>query len=237
MKNIIVTVAALFFPFLLCAQDADRERSNKNERSSVRKGNKEYENKNYVGAEIDYRKALEAAPLSGDATFNLGDALYEQQKYDDAAKEFEKAINSETDPVKQSEAWYNLGNTYMKNQKYAEGIEAYKNALRKNPKDEDARYNLRLAQLMLQEQQQQQQNKDDRQDEQEQQQQQQQQQQPPQEQQQKEDNQQPNSPTQMTEENAQQILDALQQDERNTQEKVRKAIMEQYERRRTDKEW
>ncbi len=41
----------------------------------------------------------------------------------------------------------------------------------------------------------------------------------------------------MTEENAQQILDALQQDERNTQEKVRKAIMEQYERRRTDKEW
>ena len=205
MKNIIVTVAALFFPFLLCAQDTDRERSNKNERSSVRKGNKEYENKNYVGAEIDYRKALEAAPLSGDATFNLGDALYEQQKYDDAAKEFEKAINSETDPVKQSEAWYNLGNTYMKNQKYAEGIEAYKNALRKNPKDEDARYNLRLAQLMLQEQQQQQQN--------------------------------PNSPTQMTEENAQQILDALQQDERNTQEKVRKAIMEQYERRRTDKEW
>lgn len=237
MKNIIVTVAALFFPFLLCAQDTDRERSNKDERSSVRKGNKEYENKNYVGAEIDYRKALEAAPLSGDATFNLGDALYEQQKYDDAAKEFEKAINSETDPVKQSEAWYNLGNTYMKNQKYAEGIEAYKNALRKNPKDEDARYNLRLAQLMLQEQQQQQQNKDDRQDEQEQQQQQQQQQQPPQEQQQKEDNQQPNSPTQMTEENAQQILDALQQDERNTQEKVRKAIMEQYERRRTDKEW
>ena len=201
MKNIIVTVAALFFPFLLCAQDTDRERSNKNERSSVRKGNKEYENKNYVGAEIDYRKALEAAPLSGDATFNLGDALYEQQKYDDAAKEFEKAINSETDPVKQSEAWYNLGNTYMKNQKYAEGIEAYKNALRKNPKDEDARYK------------------------------------PPQEQQQKEDNQQPNSPTQMTEENAQQILDALQQDERNTQEKVRKAIMEQYERRRTDKEW
>ncbi len=237
MKNIIVTVAALFFPFLLCAQDTDRERSNKNERSSVRKGNKEYENKNYVGAEIDYRKALEAAPLSGDATFNLGDALYEQQKYDDAAKEFEKAINSETDPVKQSEAWYNLGNTYMKNQKYAEGIEAYKNALRKNPKDEDARYNLRLAQLMLKKNNQHKQKKHAQKEKQKKQQKQQKHQQPPQEQQQKEDNQQPNSPTQMTEENAQQILDALQQDERNTQEKVRKAIMEQYERRRTDKEW
>ena len=41
----------------------------------------------------------------------------------------------------------------------------------------------------------------------------------------------------MSQENAQQILDAMQQDERNTQEKVRKALMEQRERRRTDKEW
>ena len=237
MKNIIVTVAALFFPFLLCAQDTDRERSNKNERSSVRKGNKEYENKNYVGAEIDYRKALEAAPLSGDATFNLGDALYEQQKYDDAAKEFEKAINSETDPVKQSEAWYNLGNTYMKNQKEAKGKEKKKNAWRKNPKDEDRRNKQRERMVNEKRKKRQKQNKDDQREEQSKRRQKQNKQQPPQEQQQKEDNQQPNSPTQMTEENAQQILDALQQDERNTQEKVRKAIMEQYERRRTDKEW
>ena len=145
----------------LDAQGAEAERSNKSERSSVRRGNKEYENKNFVGAEIDYRKALEAAPLSGDATFNLGNALYGQQKFEDAAKEFEKSVNSETDPVKQAEAWYNLGNTHMKNRNFAAGIEAYKNALRKNPKDEDARYNLRLAQLMLREQQQQQQNQDD----------------------------------------------------------------------------
>lgn len=235
-----ITVITAMLSVTLCpdAQCAEAERSNKSERSSVRRGNKEYENKNFVGAEIDYRKALEAAPLSGDATFNLGNALYGQQKFEDAAKEFEKSVNSETDPVKQAEAWYNLGNTHMKNRNFAAGIEAYKNALRKNPKDEDARYNLRLAQLMLREQQQQQQNQDDRREE-EQQQQQQQQQPKDEQQQQKEDDrrQQQQSPSQMTRENAQQILDALQQDERNTQEKVRKAIMEQHERRRTDKEW
>lgn len=235
MKNIVAIIVALSIPLVMNARDTGEERSNKSERSSVRKGNKEYENNNYVGAEIDYRKALDAAPLSGDATFNLGDALYQQQKYEDAAKEFQKAINGETDPVKQSEAWYNLGNTYMQGQKYAEGIEAYKNALRKNPKDENARYNLRLAQLMLKEQQQQQQNKDNRKDEQQQQQQQPQNDNPQQKDEQQQQQQQ--SPSQMNRDNAQQILDALQQDERNTQEKVRKAIMEQHERRRTDKEW
>lgn len=236
MKNFVVIMIALLLPQLLNARDAGEEYSNKDERSSVRKGNKEYESKNYVGAEIDYRKALEAAPLSRDAAFNLGNSLYGQQKYEEAAKEFEKVINSETDPLKQSEAWYNLGNTLMKGDKYAEAIESYKNSLRKNPKDEDARYNLRLAQLLLREQQQQQQNKDE-QDEDRQQQQQQQSQNQQQNEEEREQEQQQLNPSQMTEENAQQILDALQQDERDTQEKVRKAIMEQHERRRTDKEW
>lgn len=239
MKNFVVIIIALLLPQLLNARNASEEYSNKDERSLVRKGNKEYESKNYVGAEIDYTKALEAAPLSRDAAFNLGNALYGQQRYEEAAKEFEKVINSETDPTKQSEAWYNLGNTLMKGQKYAEAIESYKNSLRKNPKDEDARYNLRLAQLLLREQLQQQQNQDKQDEEQQQQQQQQNQdkQQPQQNEDEREQEQQQLNPSQMTEENAQQILDALQQDERDTQEKVRKAIMEQHERRRTDKEW
>ncbi|MBQ3556037.1 MAG: hypothetical protein IJA09_07475, partial [Bacteroidales bacterium] len=53
----------------------------------------------------------------------------------------------------------------------------------------------------------------------------------------KKEEQQQQQETKMSQENAQQILDAMQQDERNTQEKVRKALMEQRERRRTDKEW
>lgn len=237
MKNFVIGIIALTLPLSASGQEKKPEYGNKTERSAIRKGNKEYNNKNYIGSEIDYRKALEADPASGVATFNLGDALYKQQKYDDAIEEFKKSAAMESDPKKSAEAWYNLGNAYMQGKKYAESIDAYKNSLRRNPKDEDARYNLRLAQLMLQQQQQEQQ-QDKNEDKKDQQQQQQQQNNDQQKQDKKEEQQQQQpQPSQMTQENAQQILDAMQQDEKNTQERVRKAMMEQQQKRKTDKEW
>ncbi|MEG1999467.1 MAG: tetratricopeptide repeat protein [Bacteroidales bacterium] len=237
MKNFIIGIIAIAVPISVCGQEKIPVSGNKSERSAIRKGNKEYSNKNYIGAEVDYRKALEADPLSGVATFNLGDALYKQQKYENSVEEFKKAAAMETEPARSAEAWYNLGNAYMQSKKYTESIDAYKNSLRRNPKDADARYNLRLAQLMMQQQQQEQQDKKE--DKKDQQQQQQQQQQNDNKQQNKKDQQQQPQPqsSQMTQENAQQILDAMQQDEKNTQEKVRKAMMEQQKKRKTDKEW
>ena len=41
----------------------------------------------------------------------------------------------------------------------------------------------------------------------------------------------------MSQDNAQQILDAFLQDEKDTQEKVKKAQMQQQQRRKTDKQW
>ena len=40
------------------------------------------------------------------------------------------------------DAYYNLGNTYFQQKKLPEAAEAYKNALRRNPLDDEARYNL-----------------------------------------------------------------------------------------------
>ena len=219
------------------AEDSQKT-ENKAERTEVRRGNKEYNSNNYVGSEINYRKALDANPSSQTATYNLGNSLYKQGKYSDAIKEYEKAVVSESDEKKLSEIWHNLGNSYFMEKNLAKSIDAYKNCLRINPKDEDARYNLRMAQLMLQQQQQEQQqdNKQEQQKEQQnkdQKQQQQEQQQKDQQNKEQEQQQQTN----MSQENAQQILDAMQQDERNTQEKVRKAMMEQRKKRRTDKEW
>src|SRR5699024_11514396 len=54
----------------------------------------------------------------------------------------------------------NLGNISFQEKNYAQSIEEYKNALRRNPKDDETRYNLRLAQLLLKKQQQEQQNQD-----------------------------------------------------------------------------
>ena len=51
----------------------------------VRSGNKAYKDGHFKEAEIDYRKALTKAPNSQKATFNLGNSLYKQQNYEQAA--------------------------------------------------------------------------------------------------------------------------------------------------------
>ena len=242
MKSYILTFILLFIMSGVSLADDTQSNSresseNKTERTEIRRGNKEYKSNNYVGSEIDYRKALDSNPSSLTATYNLGNSLYKQGKYSDAIKEYEKVVMSETDDKKLSEAWHNLGNSYFMEKNLPKSIESYKNSLRINPKDDEARYNLRMAQLLLEQnqqdqQQQQEQNKEKQNKDQQQQQQQQQQNK---EQQNKDKNQ--LQQTNMSQENAQQILDAMQQDERNTQEKVRKALMEQRQRRRTDKEW
>ena len=236
MKSYIITTMLLFSVLGVSYADDTQNKGNKTERVEIRRGNKEYNSNNYVGSEINYRKALESEPSSQTATYNLGNSLYKQGKYSDAIKEYEKVIMSESDDKKLSEAWHNIGNSYFMEKNLAKSIDAYKNCLRINPKDEEARYNLRMAQLLLEQQQQDQQDqKQEQQEKQNKDQQQQQQQQQNNKQENKEQQQQ--QQTNMSQENAQQILDAMQQDERNTQEKVRKAMMEQRKKRRTDKEW
>ena len=191
------------------------------ERNTIRKGNGLFNDKKYTEAEIEYRKALEANPSSEIATYNLGAALYKQQKWNDSRNEYRKIVQASSDSLRAAHAWHNLGNISFQEKNYAQSIEEYKNALRRNPKDDETRYNLRLAQLLLKKQQQEQQNQDKNDDK---------------DQQDKNKDQQPQQ-SQMSKENAQQILDAIQQDERDTQEKVQKALMQQQKRKKTDKEW
>ena len=225
----------------------------KSERNSIRKGNDLFNDKKYTEAEIEYRKALEANPSSEIATYNLGAALYKQQKWNDSRNEYKKIVQASSDTLRTAHAWHNLGNISFQEKNYAQSIEEYKNALRRNPKDDETRYNLRLAQLLLKKQQQDQnqdqnkdqqdQNKDQQKDQKQQNQDQNKNNQNKQNQDQK-DNQQQNNPqqqqpqqSQMSRENAQQILDAIQQDERDTPEKVQRALMQQQKRKKTDKEW
>ena len=189
------------------------------ERNTIRKGTE---------AEIEYRKALEANPSSEIATYNLGAALYKQQKWNDSRNEYRKIVQASSDSLRAAHAWHNLANISFQEKNYAQSIEEYKNALRRNPKDDETRYNLRLAQLLLKKQQQEQQNQDKNDDKN--------QQDKNKDQQNKPQQQQPQQ-SQMSKENAQQILDAIQQDERDTQEKVQKALMQQQKRKKTDKEW
>ena len=230
--------------FLLVASSAFAQ---KTERDYLRSGNKLYNDSLFIKAEVDYRKALEINPKSTDAMFNLGNSLLMQQKAKEAMEQFESASKVEKDKDKLAQIYHNMGVILQSSKQYPQCIEAYKESLRNNPKDDETRYNLALAQKLLRDQQNQQnedQNQDQNEDKKEDQDKQDQQQQNQDQQQQQDDKkqdktqeQQPQQQEQMSKDNAQQMLDAFLQDEKDTQEKVKKAQAQQQQRRRTDKEW
>ena len=135
------------------------------ERRVLRAGNALYEQENYPEAEIRYRKAQEQSPTY-EGLFNLADALYKQKRYDEALNILKQISRDEVAGPHAPDAYYNLGNTYFQQKKLPEAAEAYKNALRRNPLDDEARYNLAyVLELMKQNQdnrQNQDQNKDNR---------------------------------------------------------------------------
>lgn len=193
------------------------------EAGDVRRGNREYRKQNFTEAEVDYRRGLEANKDSYEAHYNLGDALFKQDKYTDAQVEFEtaaKMLDKKSDKERYAKVMHNIGNCTFAQQQYDKAVAAYQESLRANPKDNDTRYNLVKAMEMLQQQQQQQQNQQNQQNQDQQQQQQEQQQQEQQD--------------QMDKETAEQILQALEQDEQDTQEKMQR---QQGKKRRVEKEW
>ena len=211
------------------------------EAADVRRGNREYKKQNFTEAEVDYRRGLETNKNSYEAHYNLGDALYRQDKYADAQAEFEtaaKMLDKKTDKTRFAKAMHNIGNCNFAQQQYDKAVAAYQESLRANPKDNDTRYNLVKAMEMLQQQQQQQQQNQQNQDQQNQDQQQQEQQQQQQEQQdqdqQQQEQQQQEQQDQMDKETAEQILQALEQDEQDTQDKMQR---QQGKKRRVEKEW
>jgi len=127
------------------------------DRKFIRQGNRQYEKDKFPESEIYYRKALDKNKGSGDAVFNSGDALYKQKKYEDAGKQFTESHRMNEDRDKKSASLYNLGNSLLMANKIQESIEAYKNSLRLKPDNAEAKYNLAYAQDLLKEQQQQQQ--------------------------------------------------------------------------------
>lgn len=206
------------------------------EAPDVRHGNRDYNKDRFEEAEVDYRRGLEKNNRSYEAHYNLGDALFRQNKYPEAAEEFVKAaqcIDPKKDKQKAASTYHNLGNSLFAQQEYEKAIAAYQNSLRANPKDDDTRYNMvKAMQLLQQQQQQQQQNQQNQNQQQNQEQQQQQQEQDQQEQNQ--DQQQQEQEQQMDQETAEQILQALEQDEQDTQEKLKR---QQGSKKRVEKEW
>ena len=247
LRKVIYVTILILLPITVVAQ----VNSTKHERNFIREGNKMYSEKRYADAEKAYQKALQENESSLIAKFNLATTYLRQANVNDTTKNglLEQSMNmlnevaATADNALASKAYYDLGNIYYNQKNYAASVEYYKNALRKNPDDNKARENLRLAQKQLKDQQGGGggNNNDDKQNEKQ-----------NQDQNKKKDDkgqdqnkQNPNDkqakqPPQngMTKENAEQILQTMQNEEKNTQDKVNKAKMQQMKSgRRTNKQW
>lgn len=210
-------------------------------RKLVREGNRLYDQKKYKDAAMAYQEAIKKDPTYTPGLYNLGNSLYQQKQFEASRKVMETTAKTVKQKEGKSAANYNIGNTYMSEQKWEDAISAYKQALRNNPQDVDAKYNLSYAQQMLkkqngggggkdnkqnkdqqnkdkqnqdknkqdQDKNKDQQNKDQKQDD--------------KKDQQKQDQQPQSQPSKLSEKQAEQLLNALQQEEKKLQDKMQKA--------------
>ena len=123
----------------------------------LRKGDNNYIDGDMALAEESYRKALEADPKATKGSYNLGNTVYTQERFDEAIEIYEDAAKRATDDELRGNALHNLGNAYFGKQDFENAVKSYKEALRIDPNDEDTRQNLVMSLKQLQAQQQEQQ--------------------------------------------------------------------------------
>ncbi|MDY0098024.1 MAG: tetratricopeptide repeat protein [Bacteroidales bacterium] len=231
MKIEVKKSSVLFIVTALIILSAPQNAVGQGEKKHIREGNREYARNNFQDSEISYRRATEKNKSSADAIFNTGDALYKQKKYDEAGSQFSESSKMINEKAKQSASFYNLGNSLLMSNKISESIEAYKNSLKLDPGNLEAKYNLAYAQDLLKQQQekqkQQQQGQDDQQNDQnrnekeEDENKEDKNQDNDQGNQQEQQNQQQNGQQEISREDAERLLNALANDEKNIQEKVK----------------
>ena len=156
MKKLTLAIWILMMGLSLLAQQQERQ--------YIRKGNQLYSQGRLPEAESMYDQALDTKSDMIQGVFNKGNVYFQQDSFKKAAQQFELAANmAENDSLKAG-AFHNMGNSLMNAADYEGAVEAYKNALRKNPNDQNTRYNLSYAMTKLKEQEQQNQDQDKKQE-------------------------------------------------------------------------
>lgn len=202
------------------------------DRQFVREGNKLFNKQQYDKAEIQYRKAVSKNPSNPQAVYNLGCALMMQNKDSAAVAQYQRAAKLEKSKMRLASVYHNIGVICQNRKMFGEAITAYEQSLRNNPHDNETRYNLALCkklqknkknedkkQQKKQENNKQQNNKDRNNDK------------------DKDKQKQPQPKEQMSKDNAEQLLNAAIQNEKATQQRLKKAMQKQGPRKSSDKNW
>ena len=204
-----------------------------NKKSFLRDGNELYTDSSYNEAEIQYRKSLEKDQDYFNASFNLADAIYKQERYGEASALFNALKDNAPTKNDLAKVYHNLGNSLVKEQKLEKAINAYKRALRINPNDNETRHNLALSTKQKQKQEkQEQENKDNKKDQKENKDEENKEEQKENQQEEKKENQEQKEKEQkkqseekkeeMSKEAAEKMLEAIQQQEKDLQEELQK---------------
>ena len=143
----------LFVLLSICgsAQEEEKEAQLSLSNNYVFEGNS-LVNENFIEAEKKYRLAVSAKQNNAAGSYNLGNAYYKSELYDEAMLRHLEAVNNSGSKLEKHKAYHNIGNTLMQKKRCKEAVSAYKNALRNNPSDDESRYNLALAQECAKEQ-------------------------------------------------------------------------------------
>ena len=149
-KNIGYIFLMLFTSTVLVAQqEKDTIVLQREARALLRDGNELYKKERYVDASVSYRKALEKNATYKKASYNLGNAFYQQKNYKGAVPQYELTTKTSKDIYTNAEAFHNIGNAMLEQKQYQQAVDAFKNSLRNNSKDDETRYNLAVAQKLL----------------------------------------------------------------------------------------
>ena len=232
------------------------------DKREVRKGNRSFKDGSYTEAEVEYLKAVDKDSLSVAANYNLANTYFRKGEYDNAKAALERAREVAMASPDGAQYFYNLGSVAIAQQDWKTAVESLQLSLLMNPDDLNAKENYIYAKKKLEDQQQNQdnqdqnqdnqdnqndQNQDQNQDNQDQQQDQNDQNQDQNDDQnqndqsqdnqdQQQDNRQGEQP-QITPQAAQQMLQAIQAKEKETQDKVNKAKAAAVESRQKEKNW
>jgi tetratricopeptide (TPR) repeat protein len=141
MKKILL-YSLLVIPFLAKAQEKEADKN-------LPQGNEAFVEKKYAEAEAEYRISEFKNQKKAIASYNLGNAIYRQNQANEAKYHFVKALSNAKNKVDKHRIYHNIGNILMKAKDYSGAVEAYKNALRNNPGDDETRYNYALAKKFL----------------------------------------------------------------------------------------
>jgi Ca-activated chloride channel family protein len=146
MRVVLAVITTLFISSQAFAQQAAKKQDPSVE---LRKGNALYKEKKYKEAQSAYQSALQKDPSSYTGMFNIGDALYQNKQYENARQALTASVKGSKDKQEQARAYHNIGNTFLAEKKWEEAANAYKQALRLDGTDADTKYNLAYANAMI----------------------------------------------------------------------------------------